>query len=53
MQEAKFMRKRYGHKFAVEILDPGEAEQNRLATQPVRCLKCSVPLSKAKGGFYF
>lgn len=46
MQEAKFIRKRCGHKFAVEILDPGEAEQNRLATQPVRCPKCSGPVEQ-------
>jgi len=40
MLKLKFVCKRCGYSFAIEVFEPGEAEEKRVNTKPVRCPKC-------------
>jgi len=46
IRRAKFICKRCGHKFELEVFEPGEAEEKRLSTSPVQCPECGGTVDK-------
>ena len=40
MKKSRFICKRCGHKFEVEVFEPGEAKEKRMPSGPVRCPEC-------------
>lgn len=46
MKKAKFKCKRCGNTFVTEIFEPGEAEEKRKPTAPVRCPECGAPVER-------
>ncbi len=46
MVKRRFICKRCGHRFVIEVFEPGEAEEKRTPTQPVRCPKCGGPVER-------
>ena len=40
MVKRRFVCTECGNRFAVEVLEPGEAEEKRIGSAPVRCPEC-------------
>ncbi len=48
MVRRRFVCKSCGHKFCIEVFEPGEAEDKGKPSYPVRCEKCSGPVIQEK-----
>lgn len=46
MIRRKCICKKCGHKFEIDVFEPGEAEEKRMPSGPVRCPKCGGPVEK-------
>jgi len=46
MVKRKFICRKCGYKFEVDIFEEGEAEDKRRPSYPVRCLKCGGPVER-------
>lgn len=47
MIKIKFMCRKCGYKFEIEVFEEGEAEEKRKPSRPVRCLKCGGAVERA------
>ncbi len=46
MKKGRFICKKCGNKFQMEVFEPGEAEEKQRPTQPVRCPECGGPVER-------
>jgi DNA-directed RNA polymerase subunit RPC12/RpoP len=47
MIKRRFVCDRCGRAFEVQVFEPGEAEEKKVPTQPVRCPQCGGSVRKA------
>ena len=46
MKKVKFICRKCGNKFVIDVFEPGEAEERRKPSSPVRCPECRGPVER-------
>jgi len=46
MVKIRFICRKCGFKFEVDVFEEGEAEEKKRSSRPVRCLKCGGPVER-------
>lgn len=47
MVNRRFICTRCGHRFEVQVFEPGEAQEKRLPAYPIQCPECRGPVEPA------